>query len=210
MNDRTPAHLSRRRFLIAVAAPGVASIAARAAGSAAPAKGPFAIGLAGRRFIARSRSEPVSSLLTVVREYATTQLATESVAVQFARETAPITDFEAAILDASSAPLADPVGIDGSWQLVVGAAGVRTFHRGIFFAADRFVWTVIASRFEDLPDPPLPRDLARSLHARFLRSHPDGAPCDVDRWRLLPAEDDRDLDGAYRMHESFDREQSRW
>lgn len=216
MNARTPGPITRREFgLLAATIAAGASIVPRAvraarAVEATPTTEAVPRRLAGRRFIAHSRQEAVSALTTIVREYAAASIATHAVAMPFARETAPITDMEASITRASSAPIADPAGLDGEWTIIAGAAGVETFHRGIFFATDRLVWTIVASRFAERPNPSLPLDLARSVHARFEDAFPDGAPRDLDLWRLLPDETDRDLGGRYRLEASFDEEQPRW
>ena len=216
MNARTPGTITRRELgLLAAsiaAGAGIVPPTLRAARAAAATSTPDAtpLRLAGRRFIARSRMEAVSALTVIVREYAAATTATASVALQFARETAPITDMEASITRASSEAITDPAGLDGEWTIIAGAAGVEIFHRGIFFATDRLGWTIVASRFAEQPNPSLPLDLARSLHARFEDAFPDGAPRDLDLWTLLPDEDDRDLGGRYRLEASFVDEQPRW
>ncbi|MGC4193045.1 MAG: hypothetical protein QM589_18010 [Thermomicrobiales bacterium] len=195
--------LSRRRLLALAALSGMASRAdwgdVRASGTMCDP-----LHLAGRRFIARSRANDVSTLTVIVREHATERIAAESPRAIFTQEIESIADIEASILRVSSIAIDEPVGIDGRWTIVAGAAAVETWHRGIFFAVDRVSWSIVATWFDTRTDSALPVDLAAMVTDRYLARYPEGTPVNPDLWELLP--DERDLEGAFRLHESFDRE----
>lgn len=155
---------------------------------------------AGRLFVDKTSSENTRSLTATVRIYESPSAAQQGAHDLFSKATAPITNMEASLSEVYQQPLDDPYGIDGRWTIIAGAAGVASYHRGLFFAVKQMCWTLDAGRIEKRDDHAFLVPLAGVLRDRF-----NALDSTVDLWPLLPDVDD--LGGTFRLVESFDREE---
>lgn len=146
--------------------------------------------------------DPIVSLQVTVREWSTERLAAASVATLFALDTSTEQMIEASVVDVEVLPTTADDLLDGRWTMVVGAAAVETFWRGVYASAGRFSWGVIAQLGDASLDDPYPRDLTQILRDRFVAEWGNGAPYDLDLADLLPT--DEELGGRFSQKRVLD------
>lgn len=157
--------------------------------------------MAGRVFVETSSGPDLRSLTATVRAYESSWAAEQAAHDLFSKATAPITNMEASLSEVYRQPLDDPYGIDGRWTIIAGAAGVASYHRGLFFAVKQMCWTLDAGKLQEPDDHAFLVPLAGVLRDRFNAL---GSSGEVDLWSLLPDVDD--LGGEFRLVQSFDHE----